>query len=288
PPISDRPIPTLAKLSTPHTNPKFLIYTSHPFAEKFLYTPHLLSYYGITPTEWSLFNSALSSSISLTAGQRAKAIAAGVATGVLVNPGFGVVVGQWVWRRQIRRIMISSMEGYERPEEGSGGKGGVLGKVLAEWNRDFERRGVRLALVAPGSELEADVVVRQGEEVGLDGCGDTVDQGNTIGEEMAVEMAENFASEAVVDSVESVARGSGEDVLAKMSSEKVEILVSGVAGLEFGDVNEKKGTSDSAIGNHGMESESNILGKVFLAWEMVTSQVEAVEGQVAGNVVGKV
>ncbi|KAL8804875.1 MAG: hypothetical protein Q9182_002277, partial [Xanthomendoza sp. 2 TL-2023] len=168
---SSIPNTSISKLSTPHPNEKLVISTTNPFAPTFPYSPHLLSSFGITPAEWTLFTGALSSSIILTAGQKAKAVSAGIATGILVNPWLGVVVGMGIWRREIRKIIIRGMEGYEAVEEGSEGKEGMVAKVLGEWNRDLEVRGVRLALVAPGVEVEGALVVGQEEEVGRDGCG---------------------------------------------------------------------------------------------------------------------
>ncbi|KAL8810867.1 MAG: hypothetical protein Q9200_002241 [Gallowayella weberi] len=122
---SSIPTTSISKLPRAHLNEKLLISATNPFAPTFSYSPHLLSSFGITQAEWSIFISALSSSIFLTAGQKAKAITAGIATGILVNPWLGIVVGMGIWRREIWKIVIRGMEGYEAVEEGSEGNRGL-------------------------------------------------------------------------------------------------------------------------------------------------------------------
>lgn len=86
-----------------------------------------------------------------------KAITAAIGTGVVVNPWLGVVVGMWVWRREIRGLVLA------------GGEDGGVGLVLGEWNRVWEGTGVRVGLVAPG--VEAEGVVVDGREGEGTGCG---------------------------------------------------------------------------------------------------------------------
>ncbi|CAL8574323.1 hypothetical protein XPA_000287 [Xanthoria parietina] len=137
------------KLLIPFTRPTVLHFPYHA----------RLSQMGITATEWKSFTSAIASVATLSGAQKAKAITAAIGTRVVVNPWLGAVVGMWVWRREVKGLVLA------------GGKGGGVGMVLGEWNRVWEGRGLRVGLVAPGVEVEGLVVDGREADGEGRGCG---------------------------------------------------------------------------------------------------------------------
>ena len=144
----------------PHT--KLLIPSTRPSILHFPYHPHLSSI-GISQLEWTSFTSALASAATLSGAQKAKAISAAIGAGLVVNPWLGIVIGMWIWRREVRGLVLAS----EREEVEKHG----VGRVLGEWNRVWEGRGLRVGLVAP--EVEAEGVVVGGQEEAGRQCGDS-------------------------------------------------------------------------------------------------------------------
>ncbi|KAL8789985.1 MAG: hypothetical protein Q9213_000871 [Squamulea squamosa] len=137
-----------ANTTPPPTQNKILIPFKRHTHLSLPYTPHLASL-SITESEWESFTSALGSAATLSGAQKAKAITAAVAAGVLVNPWLGVAVGLWVWRKEGRRVV----------EEG-------VGKVLEEWNEFWKERRVRVGLVREGGDGEGKVEVGRVEDEG--------------------------------------------------------------------------------------------------------------------------
>ncbi|KAL8773316.1 MAG: hypothetical protein Q9209_001710 [Squamulea sp. 1 TL-2023] len=132
----------------PPSHNKILIPFTQKLSLSFPYTQQLASL-SITESEWESFTSALCSAAALSGAQKAKAITAAVAAGVLVNPCLGVVLGIWIWRR----------EGRKGVKEG-------VGKVLEEWNGFWEGRGIRVGLVTEGRDEEGTVEVERAEDEG--------------------------------------------------------------------------------------------------------------------------
>lgn len=137
---------------------KLLIRSTRPTVLKFPYHARL-SQMGIMATEWESFTSVIASAATLSGAQKAKAITAAIGTGVVVNPWLGVVVGMWVWRREVKGLVLA------------GGKERGVGMVLGEWNRVWEGRGVRVGLVAPGVEVDGLVVGGREADGEGRGCG---------------------------------------------------------------------------------------------------------------------
>ncbi|KAL9629381.1 MAG: hypothetical protein Q9204_005305 [Flavoplaca sp. TL-2023a] len=148
--------------STDDSHIKLLIPSTRPSTLHFPYHPHLSSL-GISLVEWTSFTSALASAATLSGAQKAKAISAAVGAGLVVNPWLGIVIGMWIWRREVRGLVLAGER--EDGEEHS------VGRVLGEWNRVWEGRGLRVGLVAPGVEAEGLVV--DGQEEDGRGCGDS-------------------------------------------------------------------------------------------------------------------
>ncbi|KAL8886896.1 MAG: hypothetical protein Q9215_005460 [Flavoplaca cf. flavocitrina] len=119
----------------PHT--KLIIPSTHPTILQFPYHPHLSSSLGISELEWTSFTSALASAATLSGAQKAKAISAAVGPGLVVNRWLGVVIDMWIWRREIRGLVLAG----ERIDDGEKHR---VGRVLGEWNRVWERRGLRM------------------------------------------------------------------------------------------------------------------------------------------------
>ncbi|KAI4207656.1 MAG: hypothetical protein LQ349_009831, partial [Xanthoria aureola] len=206
---------------------KFLIRSTRPTVLQFPYHARL-SQMGITATEWESFASAIASAATLSGAQKAKAITAAIGTGVVVNPWLGVVVGMWVWRREVKGLVLA------------GGKEGGVGMVLGEWNRVWEGRGVRgwrlrgwwlMGERPMGREGGADVsgaAAAKGEVVAsvksaehMNSAEDAADPGVVGGEGSAVAAevvarGDSRVSATDVDSAEDVARKSATDAVGRI------------------------------------------------------------------------
>ncbi|KAI4224797.1 MAG: hypothetical protein L6R36_004398 [Xanthoria steineri] len=203
---------------------KILIRSTRPTVLQFPYHTRL-SQMGIMATEWESFTSAIAAAATLSGAQKAKAITAAIGTGVVVNPWLGVVVGIWVWRREVKGLVLG------------GGKEGSVGMVLGEWNRVWEGRGVRVGLVAPGVEVEGLVVGGREADGEGTGCEQVVASFKSVEDVDSAEDAANpvavggegsaVAAEVVahrdsrlsamdVDNAEDVTRRSGTDAVGRI------------------------------------------------------------------------
>ncbi|KAL8897373.1 MAG: hypothetical protein Q9192_002612 [Flavoplaca navasiana] len=135
--------------STDDTHIKLLIPSTRPTILQFPYHPYLSSL-GISELEWTSFISALKSAATLSGAQKAKAISAAVAAGLVVNPWLGVVIGMWIWRREVRGLVLAGERGEDGEESG-------VGRVLGEWNQIEEsaKMAVKEQVVASVRNVES-------------------------------------------------------------------------------------------------------------------------------------
>ncbi|KAI4112189.1 MAG: hypothetical protein LQ339_000197 [Xanthoria mediterranea] len=216
---------------------KLLIRSTRPTVLKFPYHARL-SQMGIMATEWESFTSVIASAATLSGAQKAKAITAAIGTGVVVNPWLGVVVGMWVWRREVKGLVLA------------GGKERGVGMVLGEWNRVWEGRGVRVgeegADVSGAAAAKGGVVASFKSAEDVDSAEDAANPGAVGGEGSAVAAevvahGDSRLSAMDVDNAEDVARRSGTDAVGRIEGNKrLDTLEKGFAALTVDSVDGRK------------------------------------------------
>ncbi|KAL8983972.1 MAG: hypothetical protein Q9205_001944 [Flavoplaca limonia] len=193
----------------PHT--KLIIPSTHPTILQFPYHPHLSSSLGISELEWTSFTSALASAATLSGAQKAKAISAAVGPGLVVNRWLGVVIDMWIWRREIRGLVLAG----ERIDDGEKHRVGRMWRLRGWWlvgRREMEegaKTAVKEQVVASVRNVESAedaanrrVITKEESGMGTKAVGHGSEWLNGRGVDSAEDVAARRRDMAAVDDLE--------------------------------------------------------------------------------------